>query len=75
MGYYLKKKVEGEKFELDVIPVIDLYKFDPWQLPGIDYPNLSKTHKDPSITIFSFCHREIVSSRERYEMVLLLPQR
>lgn len=33
VGYYLKKKVEGEKFELDVIPVIDLYKFDPWQLP------------------------------------------
>lgn len=33
VGYYLKRKVEGQKFELEVIPVIDLYKFDPWELP------------------------------------------
>lgn len=36
IGYYLKRKVEGLKFELEVIPVIDLYKFDPWELPGTD---------------------------------------
>lgn len=35
VGYYLKRKVEGQKFELEVIPVIDLYKFDPWELPGM----------------------------------------
>lgn len=34
VGYYLKRKVEGLEFELEVIPVIDLYKFDPWELPG-----------------------------------------
>lgn len=34
VGYYLKRKVDGLKFELDVIPVIELYKFDPWELPG-----------------------------------------
>ncbi|KAF8380678.1 hypothetical protein HHK36_028168 [Tetracentron sinense] len=33
VGYYLKRKAEGLKFELEVIPVIDLYKFDPWELP------------------------------------------
>ncbi|XP_030524573.1 NAC domain-containing protein 71-like isoform X2 [Rhodamnia argentea] len=33
MGYYLKRKTEGRGFELEVIPVIDLYKFDPWELP------------------------------------------
>ncbi|KAL5724328.1 hypothetical protein ACHQM5_007603 [Ranunculus cassubicifolius] len=33
VGYYLKKKVDGEKIELEVIPEIDLYKFDPWELP------------------------------------------
>ncbi|KAJ7944613.1 NAC domain containing protein [Quillaja saponaria] len=33
VGYYLKRKVEGLEFELEVIPVIDLYKFDPWELP------------------------------------------
>lgn len=32
--YYLKRKVEGLEIELEVIPVIDLYSFDPWELPG-----------------------------------------
>lgn len=34
VGYYLKRKVEGLEIELEVIPVIDLYKFEPWELPG-----------------------------------------
>ncbi|VVB08166.1 unnamed protein product [Arabis nemorensis] len=33
IDYYLKRKVEGLEIELEVIPVIDLYKFDPWELP------------------------------------------
>ncbi|XP_068635843.1 NAC domain-containing protein 96-like [Aristolochia californica] len=33
VGYYLKKKIDGIKIELEVIPVVDLYKFDPWELP------------------------------------------
>ncbi|XP_071730757.1 NAC domain-containing protein 71-like [Rutidosis leptorrhynchoides] len=33
IGYYLKRKVEGLEIELEVIPVIELYKFDPWDLP------------------------------------------
>nr|QSD99914.1 NAC family transcription factor [Melilotus albus] len=33
VGYYLKRKVEGLEIELDVIPAIDFYKFDPWELP------------------------------------------
>ncbi|CAL5355785.1 unnamed protein product [Camellia sinensis] len=33
VGYYLKRKVEGQEIELEVIPVVDLYKFDPWELP------------------------------------------
>ncbi|KAM0935412.1 putative transcription factor NAM family [Dioscorea sansibarensis] len=33
VGYYLKRKVDGLKIELEVIPVIDLYKCDPWDLP------------------------------------------
>ncbi|MBA0768824.1 hypothetical protein Gotri_017601 [Gossypium trilobum] len=34
VGYYLKRKNEGLEIELEVIPVLDLYKFDPWELPG-----------------------------------------
>ncbi|XP_040986988.1 NAC domain-containing protein 71-like [Juglans microcarpa x Juglans regia] len=33
VGYYLKRKVERLEIELEVIPVVDLYKFDPWELP------------------------------------------
>lgn len=35
VGYYLKRKTDGLEIELEVIPVVDLYKFDPWELPGI----------------------------------------
>ena len=34
VGYYLKRKVDGRTIELEVIPEIELYKFDPWELPG-----------------------------------------
>ncbi|XP_047338425.1 NAC domain-containing protein 71-like [Impatiens glandulifera] len=33
VNYYLKRKVDGLEIELEVIPVIELYKFDPWELP------------------------------------------
>ncbi|KAG6684384.1 hypothetical protein I3842_12G060000 [Carya illinoinensis] len=33
VGYYLKRKVERLPIELEVIPVVDLYKCDPWELP------------------------------------------
>ncbi|KAJ8774431.1 hypothetical protein K2173_016877 [Erythroxylum novogranatense] len=33
VGYYLQRKVQGLEIELEVIPVIELYKFDPWELP------------------------------------------
>lgn len=35
VGYYLKRKEDGVEIELEVIPVIDLYKSNPWELPGI----------------------------------------
>lgn len=37
VGYYLKRKVERLPIELEVIPVVDLYKCDPWELPGTLY--------------------------------------
>ncbi|MCD9646510.1 hypothetical protein HAX54_036396 [Datura stramonium] len=33
VGYYLKRKTDELEIELEVVPVIDLYKFDPWDLP------------------------------------------
>jgi hypothetical protein len=33
--YYLKRKVSGRSMEADVIAVVDLYKCEPWDLPGM----------------------------------------
>ncbi|CAI0418646.1 unnamed protein product [Linum tenue] len=33
VGYYLHRKVQRLEIELEVVPVVDLYKFDPWELP------------------------------------------
>ncbi|KAE9596732.1 hypothetical protein Lal_00007874 [Lupinus albus] len=52
VGYYLKRKVEGLQIELEVIPVIDFYKFDPWELPEKSFlPNRD-------LEWFFFCPRD-----------------
>ena len=32
--YYLKRKVMGKRFHMDVIAEVDIYKYAPWDLPG-----------------------------------------
>ncbi|XP_073063723.1 NAC domain-containing protein 54-like [Primulina eburnea] len=32
VNYYLKKKIQGQEIELDIIPEVDLYKCEPWDL-------------------------------------------
>ncbi|XP_059282737.1 NAC domain-containing protein 54-like [Lycium ferocissimum] len=34
VAYYLKRKINGQKIELEIIPEVDLYKCEPWDLPG-----------------------------------------
>ncbi|XP_047053291.1 NAC domain-containing protein 74-like [Lolium rigidum] len=34
VSHYLKKKVLGQKIEYDIIPEVDIYKHEPWDLPG-----------------------------------------
>lgn len=34
VAYYLKRKINGRKIDLDVIAEVDLYKCEPWDLPG-----------------------------------------
>lgn len=33
--FYLRRKVEGKKFNVEIITFLDLYRYDPWELPGI----------------------------------------
>ncbi|XP_073001879.1 NAC domain-containing protein 54-like [Typha latifolia] len=33
VAYYLRSKINGHKIELEIIPEVDLYKCEPWDLP------------------------------------------
>ena len=35
VNYYLKRKINGQEIELDIIPEVDLYKCEPWDLAGL----------------------------------------
>lgn len=37
VNYYLKRKINGQEIELDIIPEVDLYKCEPWELAGLLY--------------------------------------
>ncbi|RRT72450.1 hypothetical protein B296_00025279 [Ensete ventricosum] len=60
VAYYLKRKINGYRFELEIIPEVDLYKCEPWDLPETyritffsimicprdrKYPNGSRTNR------------------------------
>nr|CAB3472724.1 unnamed protein product [Digitaria exilis] len=34
IGHYLKRKILGQKIEHDLIPEVDIYKHEPWDLPA-----------------------------------------
>lgn len=34
VGFYLRRKVEKRPIRLDLIKLVDIYKFDPWDLPS-----------------------------------------
>ncbi|PWZ56012.1 NAC domain-containing protein 86 [Zea mays] len=52
VSYYLKRKVDNLKIELEVIPVVDLYKSEPWELPDKSF--LPKR----DLEWFFFCPRD-----------------
>nr|CAB3475043.1 unnamed protein product [Digitaria exilis] len=33
--FYLRRKVEGKRFNLELITFLDLYRYDPWELPAM----------------------------------------
>lgn len=35
VGYYLSRKINSIKIDVDVIAEIDLYKMEPWDIEGI----------------------------------------
>ena len=52
--FYLRRKVEGKRFNVELITSLDLYRYDPWELPGIFLSSLLH-HQFPSyISFFPF---------------------
>lgn len=45
--FYLRRKVEGKRFNVELITFLDLYRYDPWELPGTSLPFCYR--------FFSFC--------------------
>ncbi|RWR92741.1 NAC domain-containing protein 35 [Cinnamomum micranthum f. kanehirae] len=33
--FYLRRKVQGKRFNVDLITFLDLYRYDPWELPAL----------------------------------------
>lgn len=44
--FYLRRKIEGKKFNVELITFLDLYRYDPWELPGI-YISFYTSHLFP----------------------------
>lgn len=34
ISYYLKRKMDGLEGSVEIIPELDIYNFEPWDLPG-----------------------------------------
>lgn len=37
LGFYLRRKVDKKPLRIELIKQIDIYKFDPWDLPSMFY--------------------------------------
>ena len=37
VGFYLRRKVHNKPITLDLIKLIDIYKYDPWDLPSMPH--------------------------------------
>lgn len=35
ISYYLRRKIEGDENSVAVIAEVEIYKFEPWDLPGL----------------------------------------
>ncbi|KAK8670356.1 hypothetical protein V6N13_105111 [Hibiscus sabdariffa] len=52
VGFYLKRKVEKKLFSIDLINQVDIYKYDPWDLPKV-----SKLNSVAEKEWYFFCRR------------------
>lgn len=51
LKYFLKRKLIGKKLHVKVISEVDVYKYDPWDLPGIVHIAFSSLNYLPIIYV------------------------
>jgi hypothetical protein len=44
--FYLRRKVEGKRFNVELITFLDLYRYDPWELPGLPLTPSANTYNN-----------------------------
>lgn len=44
VGFYLRRKAEKKPLRTDIIKQIDIYKYDPWDLPSKQLPTWTIPH-------------------------------
>lgn len=59
VGYYLRRMLQGHKLPIKLIPTVDLYGYDPWELPAMS----AQAKYEPAEYWYFFVPR---SSRFRY---------
>ncbi|CAN0913081.1 Transcription factor JUNGBRUNNEN 1 [Linum grandiflorum] len=37
VGFYLRRKVEKKALKMDLIKLVDVYKYQPWELPNVGW--------------------------------------
>lgn len=55
VAYYLKRKINGRKIDLEVIPEVDLYKCEPWELPSMFFLHYMLFFYIKWIPVMDFC--------------------
>lgn len=55
--HYLKKKAASAPLPVDIIAEVDLYKFDPWELPGIYFSTASSSFSSSLSFISQFYNK------------------
>lgn len=54
VAYYLKRKINGRTIDLEIIPEVDLYKCEPWELPSMYLSISCMTCFKKKILVFLF---------------------
>uniref|UniRef100_A0A2P2LA09 NAC transcription factors 5 n=1 Tax=Rhizophora mucronata TaxID=61149 RepID=A0A2P2LA09_RHIMU len=51
LRYYLKRKLVNKPFRFDPISVIDIYKSEPWDLPGLTQASCNSLWLPPCLYV------------------------